>query len=150
MTKPDHRWWLAPPMIARYGVAVGSVTAALMSSRWPEIHLADAPVSLFLCAVMFSAWFGGLKPGLLATALSILAFKYYFVAPVDSLAVDITEIPRLLIFALSALFVGSLSAAQRRTNEELRSEIKERKHAEEALRESEERLQDIEIGRAHV
>ena len=130
-------------MIARYGVAVVSVTAALMSSRWPEIHLTAAPVSLFLCAVMFSAWFGGFRPGLLATALSVLAFKYYFVTPVYSLAVDITEMPRLLIFGLSALFVGALSAAQRRTNEELRTEIKERKHAEEALRESEERLQDI-------
>jgi PAS domain S-box-containing protein len=143
MTKPDRRWWSAPPMIAKYGAAVGSVTAALMSSQWPQIHLTAAPVSLFLCAVMFSAWFGGFRPGLLATALSVLAFKYYFVTPVDSLAVDITEMPRLLIFALSALFVGALSAAQRRTNEELRTEIKERKHAEEALRESEERLQDI-------
>jgi PAS domain S-box-containing protein len=107
-------------MIARYGVSVVSVTAALISSRWLEIHLATAPVSLFLCAVMFSAWFGGLRPGLLATALSILAFEYYFVAPVHSLAPDIAEIPRLLIFALSALFVGSLSAAQRRATESLR------------------------------
>ena len=143
MTKPDRRWWSAPPMIAKYGAAVVSVTAALMSSQWPEIHLTAAPVSLFLCAVMFSAWFGGFRPGLLATALSVLAFKYYFVTPVDSLAVDITEMPRLLIFALSALFVGALSAAQRRTNEELRTEIKQRKHAEEALRTESKRAQEM-------
>ena len=143
MAKPDRRWWSAPPMIAKYGAAVGSVTAALMSSQWPQIHLTAAPVSLFLCAVMFSAWFGGFRPGLLATALSVLAFKYYFVTPVDSLAVDITEMPRLLIFALSALFVGALSAAQRRTNEELRTEIKERKHAEEALRTESKRAQEM-------
>src|ERR1700720_4413093 len=97
-----------------------SVTAALISSQLLERYLVPAPVSLFLCAVMFSAWFGGLRPGLLATALSILAFEYYFVAPVHSLAPDIAEIPRLLIFALSALFVGSLSAAQRRATESLR------------------------------
>jgi signal transduction histidine kinase len=143
MTKPDRRWWSAPPMIAKYGAAVVSVTAALMSSQWPQIHLTAAPVSLFLCAVMFSAWFGGFRPGLLATALSVLAFKYYFVTPVYSLAVDITEMPRLLIFALSALFVGALSAAQRRTNEELRTEIKERKHAEEALRTESKRAQEM-------
>jgi signal transduction histidine kinase len=130
-------------MIAKYGAAVMSVTAALMSSQWPQIHLTAAPVSLFLCAVMLSAWFGGFRPGLLATALSVLAFKYYFVTPVDSLAVDITEMPRLLIFALSALFVGALSAAQRRTNEELRTEIKERKHAEEALRTESKRAQEM-------
>jgi len=143
MAKPDRRWWSAPPMIAKYGAAVVSVTAALMSSQWPQIHLTAAPVSLFLCAVMFSAWFGGFRPGLLATALSVLAFKYYFVTPVDSLAVDITEMPRLLIFAVSALFVGALSAAQRRTNEELRTEIKERKHAEEALRTESKRAQEM-------
>jgi hypothetical protein len=57
-----------PPMNARYGVAVVSVTAALVCSRLLEIYLVGAPVSLFLCAVMFSAWFGELKPGLLATA----------------------------------------------------------------------------------
>jgi PAS domain S-box-containing protein len=140
------------------------VTAALISSRWLDTHLVSAPASLFFCAVIFSAWFGGLRPGLLAAALSVLAFKYYFAAPVYSLAVDTKEVPRLLIFALSALFVGLLSAAQRsateslrhahgeldgtvqelkRINEELRIEINERTHAEEALRESEQRLQAI-------
>src|SRR5258706_1491831 len=44
-------------------------------------------------------------------ALSLLAFEYYFVTPSYSLTVEIKEIPRLFIFALSALFVGSLSAA---------------------------------------
>src|SRR5437764_7888079 len=39
--------------------------------------------------------------------------------------------------------VKALNAELTRTNEELRTEINERKHAEEALRESEERLQDI-------
>jgi K+-sensing histidine kinase KdpD len=69
---------------------------------------------------MLSAWFGGLGPGLLATALSLLAFKYYFAIPVYSLAVDIKEIPRVLLFALSTLFVGLMTAAQRRAPESLR------------------------------
>jgi K+-sensing histidine kinase KdpD len=81
-----------------------SVTAALISSQLLERYLVPAPVSVFLCAVMFSAWFGGLRPGLLATALSVLAFAYYFTTPLYSLFVDIKEIPRLLIFALSAFF----------------------------------------------
>jgi len=38
------------------------------------LHLEAAPVSLFLCAVMLSAWFGGVGPSLLATSLSALAF----------------------------------------------------------------------------
>jgi len=49
---------------------------------------------------------GGLRPGLLATALSFLAFEYYFTAPGYSFVVDIKELPRLLIFAPSALLSG--------------------------------------------
>jgi PAS domain S-box-containing protein len=141
-----------------------SVTGALISSRLLDRYLVSAPVSLFLCAVMLSAWFGGLRPGLLATALSVLAFKYYFTTPVCSLVVDVKEMPRLLIFALSALFVWLLSAAQRmateslrdardkldgtvqeleRINKELHAENAERNRVQKALRESEERLQDI-------
>jgi PAS domain S-box-containing protein len=163
MAKSERRRWSNQPL-ARHGIAVVSVAVALISARALDIYQVTAPVSLFLCAVMFSAWFGGLKPGLLATALAVLAFKYYFAAPVYSLAVDINEIPRLLLFALSALFVGLLSAAQRtateslrqardeldgtvqklqKINEALHAENVERNRVEEALRESEERLQDI-------
>jgi PAS domain S-box-containing protein len=164
VAKPERRWWSNPPVIARYGIAVVSVTVALIISRILDLYLVAAPVSLFLCAVMFSAWFGGIGPGLLATAISVLAFKYYFTVPVYSLFADIKEIPRLLIFALSALFVCLLSAAQRRATESLRhardkldgtvqelerinealhTENAERNRAQKALRESEERLQDI-------
>jgi PAS domain S-box-containing protein len=150
------------PLILSYGMAVLSVSAALIITLWLRMELGQEStpiVGLLLCAIMFSAWFGGVGPGLLATALSLLAFVYYFATPFYSLAMDIKEIPRLLILALSALFVGSLSTAQRskaeslrrardvldetvqevkRTNVALRAEITERKQAEEQLRESEE------------
>jgi hypothetical protein len=32
---------------------------------------------LFLCMILLAAWLGGAGPGLLATALSILALDYY-------------------------------------------------------------------------
>jgi len=94
---------------------------------------------------------------MLATILSDLAFDYYFLPPMYSLAAKPGEIPRLLIFTLSALFVGLLSAAQRgameslrrarddlketvqevlRTNEALQAESRERKRAEEASRQA--------------
>jgi C4-dicarboxylate-specific signal transduction histidine kinase len=114
-------------------------------------------VSLFLCAVILSAWFGGAGPGLLATALSAFAFYYYFLPPIYSLGAKPGEIPRFLVFTVSVLFVGSLSAAQRsameslrrarddlketvqelqRTNEALQAESRERKRAEEASRQA--------------
>src|SRR6267142_2812830 len=157
MSSSNPLLWPRPPVIWGYGIAVLSVTAALIISRWPALHLQDAPVSLFLCAVILSAWFGGAGPGLLATALSAFAFYYYFLPPIYSLAAKPEEIPRLLVFTVSALFVGLLSAAQRgameslrrardelketvqevqRTNEALQAESRERRRAEEASRQA--------------
>src|SRR5260370_13322508 len=99
-----------PPVIWSYGIAVLSVAAALVISRLPAVHLQDAPVSLFLCAVILSAWFGGVGPGLLATALAALAFYFYFLPPIYSLGAKPGEIPRLVIFSVSSLFVVLLSA----------------------------------------
>jgi formate hydrogenlyase transcriptional activator len=112
--------WRRPGWIWKYGAAVLSVAAAMFVSHWPLLHLEAAPVSLFLCAVMFSAWFGGAGPGLLATILSALAFYYGFLPPVYSLASKPEQIPRFIIFVVSALFVGALSVAQRRATESLR------------------------------
>ncbi len=144
-------------VISAYGIALLSVYTALLISQWRPLRLETAPVSLFLGAIMLSAWFGGVGPGLFATALSSLAFDYYFLPPIYSLVAKPGEIPRLVIFTVSALFVGSLSAAQRSATESLRrarddlrgtlhelrkshaalqAESLERKHAEEAVREA--------------
>jgi signal transduction histidine kinase len=157
----------APPAILRYGVAVLSITAALIITLWMRMELGQPStpiVAMFLCAVMFTAWFGGIKPGLLAIALSLLAIAYNFSAPFHSFAVDIKELPRLFIFALSALFVGLLSAAQRnraeslrrardvldrtvqqikQTNEALCRENAERKRAEEEVKAASEQLRKL-------
>jgi signal transduction histidine kinase len=111
-----------------YAVAVLAPAVALGIARWPGLHLESAPVSLFLCAVMLSAWLGGVGPGSVATLLSAAAFAYYFVHPF--------ELPRLVLFVLAAVLVGSLSAAQRRSMQSLRK-------AEEALRETQSELAHV-------
>jgi signal transduction histidine kinase len=137
----------------RYGVAVLSVVVALLVLWWMEGVFYDAPhVSLLLCAVMFSAWFGGVRAGLLAITLAFFGFEYFFLPPLYTLSIEAAELPRLLVFVLSAVFVGALSAAQRgateslrrahdeqqRINEALQAENIERRRAEEALRASHE------------
>ena len=157
MPKSNPLLWPKLPAIWSYWIAVFSVAAALVISRWPPLHLHESPVSLFLCAVILSAWFGGVLPGLLATVLSALAFDYYFLPPIYSLHAKTGEIPRLIAFMLSAVFVGALSIAQRSATESLRrarddlketvqellsanraleTESRERKRAEENLRQA--------------
>jgi C4-dicarboxylate-specific signal transduction histidine kinase len=163
--------WRKPPVIWSYGIAFLSVAAALIISKWPPLHLEAAPVSLFLCAVIFCAWFGGTAPGLLAAVLSTLAFYYYFLPPMYLLVAKPEEIPRLVVFTVSVLFVGSLTAAQRsateslrrardelratvqdleRTNEALQAESRERKRADEERVHAEERLRQAQAELAHI
>jgi len=158
MLKSNPLLWPKPPGIWSYGIAALSVAGALTISRWPALHLQDAPVSLFLCAVMLTAWFGGVGPGSIATSLSALAFYYYFLPPIHSLDAKPEEIPRLTAFVASAVFVGSLSIAQRSaaeslrrarddlektvkelqsTNQALQAASRERESAQESLRRSE-------------
>ena len=149
MSKSNPLLWLKPSGNWGYAIAFLSVAAALTVSNLPAIHLQDAPVSLFLCAVILSAWFGGVVPGLIAMVLSALAFNYYFLPPTHSLSLKPDEIPRLVIFVVSALVVGSVSAAQRNATESLRRarddlkvRVQEIQQTNEALQaESRERMQ---------
>ncbi len=142
-----------------YGVAVLSVAAALVFATLMQTYLQTEPfASSFLCAIMFAAWFGGARPGLLAAVLAVLAFIYYAAAPTHSFVVAPTEIPRVIVFVIAACFVVWLSSAQRaatdslrrarddlqaaleelaKLNKTLQAENAERKRAEGALRRSE-------------
>jgi PAS domain S-box-containing protein len=158
--------WSEPPAVLRYGAAIAAVAAAVTAGSLLQQAGGNAPVvSLLLCGVLFAALLGGLGPGLLATALSALAFDYFFLPPHYSLAVEShNDVVRLIAFAIAALFVVALSARQEstaqslrrahadlqaavreleRTNALLRDENAERQRAEAELRQSEKNLQTI-------
>jgi len=108
-----------PSRIWGYGVAVLLVTSTMIISHWLTPHI-GFPGTLFLCAVILSAWFGGVGPGLVATALSALAFHYSFLHPIPSFGPPPREMPRLVMYVISNLLVGLLSAAQRSATESIR------------------------------
>jgi C4-dicarboxylate-specific signal transduction histidine kinase len=108
--------WRGPPALG-YGLAVLAVTAATIIQHFGDMHFAVTPS--FVCAVLLCAWFGGLGPGLLATVLSVLSLKYYFVPPTTTFAIDAAYIPSIILFSLAALFVTWLSARERSSAESL-------------------------------
>ena len=58
-------WWSKPSAISRYGIAVLSIAVAVGVAELAVVYLNDEPfVTLFLCGIMFAAWFGGFGPGL--------------------------------------------------------------------------------------
>ena len=66
----------------RYGVAIIGVAVAAAVRMALDPLLGDTlPLFLFTFPVILAAWFGGLWPGLLATALSLALGDYLFIAP---------------------------------------------------------------------
>jgi PAS domain S-box-containing protein len=109
-----------------YGVAIATVALALGLMQGLRLWLYPTITPLFLMAVMLSAWYGGLRAGLLATFLSMLAINYYFVEPFYSFSIlDVGTVMRLLSFLLAAGLISSLNHSRRialkRSQEALRS-----------------------------
>jgi C4-dicarboxylate-specific signal transduction histidine kinase len=160
MWKSKPLWWSNPPAVWRYAITLLLVAAAVVLAQLLERYWQSTPfVSLFLCAIMFSAWFGGLTQGLIAIFLLALAFDYYFLPPTHSLVPNLNELPRLVLFAGSALLVGLMSAAQRRTAESLEqardklaANLQELKNTNEALHEeiAERKLAEAALQKAHA
>jgi PAS domain S-box-containing protein len=144
--------WPKPPMISHYAMAVLSVAMAIIAAELITRLLHAEPIaSSMLCAVIFAAWFGGFGPALLAIILALLAFHYYLVPPINSFtwkhdlfAVGISEVPRLILFSITSLFVAFMISAQRRATEtlgrsrdDLQAAVEDQKRIEAALLHSE-------------
>jgi PAS domain S-box-containing protein len=124
MSKPRRILWSDSAAVSRYAIAVLSVAIAIVvAESLTRLFHTEPIASTMLCAVIFAAWFG-FGPGLLAIALSLFAFHYYLVPPINSfglkhdiVAVEYAELPRLALFSITALFVNFISLAQRSANE---------------------------------
>src|SRR5258708_35930638 len=84
MSRLRSMLWSEPSTISRHAIAVLSVAVAMVVADLLTRLLHTEPIaSTLLCAVIFAAWFG-VGPGLLAIAVSLLAFHYYLTPPINS------------------------------------------------------------------
>jgi len=105
--------------ILRYGVAVLSTALALI----PTVLLADVSESrlaLFGVAVMVSAWYGGWKPGVVATSFALTVSAYFSLVGEHTPDQLRTAILRLSLFFFLAMLICWLNAALREAQESLR------------------------------
>ena len=130
---------VVPSAVARDGVAVASVSVAVLLGLWLR-PLALAAGQLLLLAVLLTGWVSGLRPALAAWTLALLAFKYYFTPPLDSLKVEADGLPRLIVFALVAMLIATMSAARRKAEDALK---RTRDGLEERVLERTARFQDL-------
>jgi PAS domain S-box-containing protein len=119
VTLPLLRIPAARAPILRYGVAVLSTALALI----PTVLLTDVSESrlaLFGVAVMVSAWYGGWKPGIAATAFALTVSAYYSLHGHHTAEESRTAIIRLALFFILAMAICWLNAALRAAQERLR------------------------------
>jgi PAS domain S-box-containing protein len=109
--------------ILRYGVAVLSIILALI----PALLVSDVVESrlvVFAVAVMVSAWYGGWKPGLVATSFALTVSAYFSLAGARTSADYHKAIIHLTLFVFVAGLICFFNAALRSAQEGLRrSEI---------------------------
>lgn len=120
----------------RYATAVATVIVATLLRS--VLHsLGDSGISpLYFAAVLFSAWYGGLGPGFLATLLSGIATAYLLMPQAGTVEGTRDAILRILVFTIVALLAGSLHAALKRAAEASRTAAEAFRRAKEAAEEA--------------
>lgn len=132
--------------LLRYGVAVLSIALATLLRWWLDPILENhIPFTTYYAAIMFTAWYSGLGPSILAIISGALISSYFFVEPRHSFFIyDLEHQVGLVLYLFIGFFVTilieSLRAGHRRTeaaraeladaNNMLQKEIAERKRAE--------------------
>jgi PAS domain S-box-containing protein len=118
---------------AAYGVAV-LATAVSLLIRWPVSPLPPdvVPHMTFFPAVMVAAYFGGFRPGLLATLLSAVAANFFLTGQLRSFHVEsVNDAAALALFVLTGVIISGLCESLHRAQRRILAD--ERRRAEEAL-----------------
>jgi PAS domain S-box-containing protein len=105
--------------VLRYGVAVLSVILALIPALMIS-DLVESRLLVFAVAIMVSAWYGGWKPGLVATSFALTVSAYFSLGAGHSPDEYRKAIIHLILFVLVALLICWFNAALRSAQEGLR------------------------------
>ena len=105
--------------VLRYGVAVLSTTLALIPVLLLP-NIAESRLAVFAVAVMVSAWYGGWKPGLVATSFALTVSAYFSFSGEHDPAQYRSTMIRLTLFIVLAMLICWFNAALRSAQESLR------------------------------
>jgi PAS domain S-box-containing protein len=130
--------------LLRYGVAVLAIGMAfLVKLLLDPLIVQETPFLLIFGAIMISAWYGGLGPGLLATVAAGLATDYFFLQPTSSFSGFSLETVPLLAFFLEGTLVCLLVEALRAARSRAEGSTLEAERQREHLRRNEEHFRSL-------
>jgi PAS domain-containing protein len=130
--------------LLRYGVAVLAVGIAFLGKLLLDpLIVQETPFLLIFGAIMLSAWYGGLGPGLLATFTAGLATDYFFLPPTDTFSGFSLETVPLLVFFLEGTLVCLLTEALRAASSRAEDSTLVAERQGERLRRNEEHFRSL-------
>jgi PAS domain S-box-containing protein len=119
-----------------------AVICSVMLLTWPLFEA--NPVSLYLLAVMFCAWYGGLGPGLSSVLISILLSDYFLIAPYFSLSLGKhNDLVRLLVLGTIGPVMSYLTGLMHRERRRAENNLEATKRAEQASLASETKFRQL-------
>lgn len=129
------------------------LTAAVIEAFSRTVYPIPNPPAILLITVVFSAFHGGMRTGLLSAAIAWLYFVYAFSIPGEPLHYAREDGVRVLVWGIATPLIAAMTGllkrrAQRsleleRSNAVLETRIMEREHTEQMLRDKEGKLQTI-------
>lgn len=113
-----------------WAIAFATIAIAIVLTLLLESLLVPTLGSFFFIAIVITTWYGGIKPGLLATGISTLAINYFFVSPLYALSVaSFSDVVRLGVFVLVALIINFLNCGLPKSKqqvEQLQQQLQDR------------------------
>jgi len=109
-----QRSWSLRSAPSRYALALVATAVALVATLALRRYGPAPSFLFFVPAVALAAWYGGLGPSALATALSLLLIDLNFLAPNGSLAIDRVEGLEIIAFLVVAATITSTMNALHR------------------------------------
>jgi len=127
--------------VQRYGFSVLSVAMALGLALVSQSYgFGEGEAPLFNLAVALTSWYAGVGASILAVVLSTACFSYFFTPPLYSFDISREDLPYFLLLTAWAIVVAWFVSARRRieddlrrTGDDLRVEVEQRKQREDEI-----------------
>jgi PAS domain S-box-containing protein len=126
--------------LARYAVAIGAtVLAVALRSAMTPLWGTTLPFIFFYPAIMLSAWFGRLGPGLLATFLSAVAAMTLWLPAITDMSVhNLADATGVIAFVAIGILMSVITEALHRTRARLAAKVRDLEADAVALKQGEE------------
>ncbi|MHC5598747.1 MAG: PAS domain S-box protein [Nostoc sp.] len=125
MVKVPEKFLMMRSWFIAFGVMILPVMAALLLTKLLLPVFEPSVFTLFYAAVAVSAWYGGMRLGVLAIALSVTIVLYFLIEPVYSFDFfSLKVLVRLTTFSLVSFLITALSSELRTARHKAETSLK--------------------------